>query len=49
MFAPTQPFEEPHEREMGEGRRMVGEERRDLLRNSHNPLVSNSPPKGAFM
>jgi hypothetical protein len=30
MFAPTQPFEEPHERERGERRRM-GERERDVL------------------
>jgi hypothetical protein len=42
-----QPFWEPHERERGErGGSWWGEEMRVLLRNTLNPLVSNSPPGG---
>jgi hypothetical protein len=46
-----QPFGEPHDREMhGRGRREAHEgERRALPRNSLNPLVSKSPPRGLLI
>jgi hypothetical protein len=48
-----QPFGEPHERERERERERrweaYGGERRVLLSNSLNPLVSNSPPRGPFI
>jgi hypothetical protein len=49
-LTPMQPFGEPHERERarGEGRRM--RKRGELFqRNSLNPLVSNSSPRGLLI